>query len=57
MQELAFIEFYSGDGEVWKAVSGSTVTAAKVDINYYEKRADRQNPMDINTCAGLASLP
>ena len=56
-QELAFIEFFSGNGEVWRAVRGSTVTAARVDIDYIENVMGGDNPMDVNSKAGMGFHP
>lgn len=56
LQELGFIEFYAGKGEVFKAVRGASVSAAKIDIEYIQNLVGGQNPMDVNSNAGLASL-
>ena len=56
MQELTFIEFFAGDNQVWKAVRASGVAAAKVDITYMEHEGC-QNPMDINSSAGMGFHP
>ena len=53
MQELSFIEFFAGDGEVFKAVRVDDVSAAKLDIKYIEETHGGDNPMDINTVSGL----
>ena len=55
-QELAFIEFFAGDNAVWKAVRADGIQAAKIDIAYFENLAGGQNPLDINTNAGLGFL-
>ena len=59
MQELAFVEFFAGRGEVWKAIRASSINAVKVDITYFTPPDgyDGSNPMDINDVAGFAFHP
>lgn len=53
-QEICFIEFFSGDGEVWRAIRLDDVTAARLDIKFIESiHGDGDNPMDINTMSGM----
>ena len=55
-QELQFIEFYAGVGNVWRAVSTSGFPSARVDLSYHEEQnmSVKQNPMDILSSAGFA---
>ena len=47
------MEFFAGDNQVWQCVHAEGISAAKVDIRYIQG-GSQQNPMDINTNAGLA---
>ena len=57
MQELTFLKFFCGEGKVWKAVSASTKSSVGVDIRYWEKDDEHQNPFDILSTAGFGSGP
>lgn len=54
-QELGFIEFYAGIGNVWRAVSASGCPSARVDLTYHspEQPSLKRNPMDILSSAGF----
>ena len=54
-QELTFLEFFAGQGRVWKAVRGDTRSAVGIDIEYWNKESS--NPFDILTNAGLGFHP
>ena len=54
MQDLAYIEFFAGVGNVYNAVR-QKYTAVAMDITYM-KDPPRNNPMDINSAAGFALL-
>lgn len=61
MQELNFLEFFAGEGRVWKTVAvgmPSTPTVG-VDINYGKKDSDstKTDPFDILTSSGFACHP
>lgn len=60
MQELQYIEMFAGEGNCWRAVS-TAYPSARVDLDYYDpkpgtKEANKQNPMDFLSSAGLASF-
>lgn len=55
-QELTFIEFFAGEGEVWRTIRADAPSSIGVDITYVDPDG-KQNPMDANTPAGLAFLP
>ena len=55
-QELSFIEFFAGEGEVWRTVRADAPSSIGLDISYVDPEG-RQNPMDSNSPAGLASIP
>ena len=57
MQELTFLEFFCGEGRVWKAVSASTKSSLGVDIRYWEPDHGHRNPYDILSEAGFGSGP
>ncbi|CAK9014583.1 unnamed protein product, partial [Durusdinium trenchii] len=44
--ELTFLEFFAGEGNVWKAVRADSKNAVGIDWNYFDN-PDGQNPMDI----------
>ncbi|CAK9057780.1 unnamed protein product [Durusdinium trenchii] len=50
--ELTFLEFFAGEGNVWKAVRADSKNAVGIDWNYFDN-PDGQNPMDILSNAGL----
>lgn len=52
LQELTFLEFFAGEGNVWKAVRADSKNAVGIDWNYFDN-PDGQNPMDILSNAGL----
>ena len=54
MQDLVFLEFFAGQGNTWKAMRADSMTAVGVDITYWEKCDDHQNPFDILSSAGFA---
>lgn len=58
LEELNFVEFYAGVGNVWQAVSESGYPAARVDVQYHETPSNhlKQNPMDILSSAGFANF-
>ena len=58
LEELNFVEFYAGVGNVWKAVSESGFPAARADVAYCDTPPSsmKQNPMDILSSAGFASF-
>lgn len=49
------MEFFAGEGNVWKCVRCDQGNAVGLDLEYFHK--DRNNPMDINSDAGLAFPP
>lgn len=54
MQELAFVEFFSGDSQVWRAVHAEGVSSGRIDIEYMQTDENERNAMDILTSAGMA---
>lgn len=54
MQDLTYVEFFAGQGNVWAAVRADHHPAVPVDIEYMSTGPDRKNPMDINSDAGMA---
>ncbi|CAE7246780.1 unnamed protein product, partial [Symbiodinium sp. CCMP2456] len=53
-QELSYIEFFAGKGNVFNAVK-EVYPAAAVDLEYLrDPRFKRNNPMDLNSDSGLA---
>lgn len=54
MQDLAYIEFFAGVGNVYKAVR-EQYSAVAVDITYL-KDPPPNNPMDMNSPSGFAPL-
>lgn len=57
MQELCFLEFFAGEGAVWRAVRADSIDAVGVDITYVRAQEGRQNPFDILSNAGMAFHP
>lgn len=53
VQELTFLEFFAGQGNVWKLMRADSKNAVGVDLDYGQGTDQGQNPMDILTCAGL----
>lgn len=55
MQELQFVEFYAGVGNVWRSVAEAGYPAARADYAYYQPDDPywKQNCMDILTSAGF----
>ena len=55
LQELAFIEFFAGQGNVWKAVRCDSYASVGVDINYFTEQNNEgsSNPFDILSNSGL----
>ena len=53
-QDLTFLEFFAGQGEVWRALRADSIGTIGVDIGYMQKTPGDQNPMDILSDAGLA---
>ena len=53
-QDLAYIEFFAGVGNVFKCVRQHGYPAASVDIEYMES-PPANNPMDINSAAGFSN--
>lgn len=56
-QGLRLVEFFAGQGEVWRTIRADHVHALGVDISYGFNNADGQNPFDILSDAGLARKP
>lgn len=52
-QELTFLEFFAGEGEVWRAMRADSIASIGVDINYFQRQPGEQNPMDILSDAGF----
>ena len=52
IQDLSFIEFFAGEGNVFRVVRKHGYPAAAVDIEYMENPPPN-NPMDINSPAGF----
>lgn len=53
-QELTFLEFFAGAGNVWRAMRADSVAAIGVDIEYANPDPGDQNPFDILSHAGMA---
>ncbi len=56
LQELTFLEFFAGEGRVWKTVGAGAngKNSLGIDIQYHEDTPNKQNPFDILSNAGLA---
>ena len=57
MQELTVLEFFAGEGHVWKAMRADAISAVGVDIGYVEPEPGNQNPFDILSNAGFGWGP
>ena len=53
-QELTFLEFFAGEGNVWKAMRADSLAAIGIDILYDNADPGNQNPFDILSHAGMA---
>lgn len=57
LQELTFIEFFAGEGRVWRTVRADSRSAVGLDINYglgdSNPEDQTRNPFDILTNAGM----
>ena len=56
-QELSFVEFFAGEGNVWRAVRASSHKCVGIDIDYVDNVLDGQNPFDILSDAGFGFHP
>ena len=56
-QELAFVEFFCGEGNVWKALRVDSVTVVGIDIKNFQSTRGGQNAFDILSDPGLAFGP
>ena len=59
IQDLTYVEFFAGVGNVWAAVRADHNMGVPVDIEYWANDPDSRfssNPMDINSDSGLALL-
>ena len=54
LQELTFLEFFAGEGRVWKTIRADSQNSLGIDIRYRDDAPNQQNPFDILTNAGLA---
>jgi len=57
LQELAFIEFFAGNGNVWKAVRADSYATVGIDITYVENVEGGDNPFDILSNSGFGCHP
>ena len=60
IQDLTYVEFFAGEGNVWAAVRADHNMGVPVDIEYWAHDHNGKfssNPMDINSDSGLAFLP
>lgn len=57
LQDLTFLEFFAGQGEVWRALRADSIQSVGIDITYLQKIPGEQNPMDILSDAGFACGP
>jgi len=61
VQELGFLEFFAGEGRVWRtvAVGMASTPSLGIDITYGMKDVDssKQDPFDILTPSGFACHP
>ena len=55
MQDLAYIEFFAGVGNVFKCVRSHNIPAVALDMEYL-KNPPGNNPMDMNSASGYACL-
>lgn len=55
-EDLSFLEFYAGEGRVWRALRADSVDAVGVDIGYFnaEETEGSSNAFDILSCSGFA---
>lgn len=53
MQDLTFLEFFAGQGQVWKHLRADSIDSVGVDIEYGTPAPGETNPFDILTNAGL----
>ena len=57
-QDLAFLEFFAGEGNVWRMMRADSVSSIGIDIRYSQfmgpdGHGSRQNPFDILSDAGM----
>ena len=59
LQELTFLEFFAGEGKVWRCLRADSIGSIGVDIEYWDRDGsdNRQNPFDILSTAGLGWDP
>ena len=55
MQDLSYLEFFAGEGNVFRCVRQHGIPAVAVDLTYYDAELDK-NPFNINSASGLANL-
>ena len=62
-QELTFLEFFAGQGHVWKHMRADSIGTIGIDVLYWDSdthdpRAEpHKNPFDILTDSGLSLDP
>ena len=54
LQDLTYLEFFAGEGEVFRCIRGDHHPSCAVDLEYMEGRG---HAMDVNSPSGLAFLP
>ena len=53
LQDLTYLEFFAGEGEVFRCIRGDHHPSCAVDLEYMEGRG---HAMDVNSPSGLAFL-
>lgn len=53
MQDLTFLEFFAGEGRVWKNMRTDAIDAIGVDLAYGDPAPGKTNAFDILTNAGF----
>ena len=56
-QELSFVEFFAGQGNVWRAVRADSHNCVGIDIEHGKNVEGGKNPFDILSDAGFGFHP
>lgn len=57
LQELQFVEFFAGEGRVWRTMRVDSVNSVGVDYTYSDGFDDDHNPFDILSDSGFGFHP